>query len=374
MKKNLSFLVLIYLLALIILTSCKTENHRSDAHSVSKIYLVNNQKMNPPSSFFSTHQLPISISEGEFNSVIGWLSDDEIVYMTNIDGGSNLYRYNLIKGNSELLYKSKNPIVTSLISPDQERVLIHSAPSTYEGQVTIITNGGEERFNKEFPSVEMGFEWNQYNTNQLIITAFKEDWSFTNYFLEINKKEMNAIEIRKPFSKWTGENKIAFLDWNENDISLLSPLIQKEFSKPETLLKEDIFQFDTFINNILTITVDSSVQKAKYTFYNENMEELSVLNAPVLSSYSGWIVPSYEISSDEKEFLTMIPMESAEADTYRGGFQFISFNIKSGEKMVIMENTENVPFTCSPNKMHCLMGYQYEKLFSLENKKMVQLF
>jgi hypothetical protein len=364
----------LFLVTLTLLTSCKSNDKQSALHSVSKMNSVHIQKESPPKSFYQILSLPISIPKGEFSKVVGWLNNDEFVYMSQFSEGANLYLYNLKSQMSKILYESKNPIVSTLISPDQNKILIHSSPSTYEGQMNIIDLEGEELFAQGFPSVEMVFEWNQYQPEQLFITAFKEDWSFTNFILNATEKKLNEIDVRKPFAKWTGENEMAFLDWNEEDISLLSPLVKKEFGKKEILLKEEIFQFDTFQDKILTITVDSSEQQATYTFYTEDMVEQVSFKTPVLSSYSGWLLPNYEITSDQEEFLTMVPLRSTEADTYGEGFQFISVNTASGEKKLILESIDNVPFTCSPDKHLCLMGYQFETLFDVENKTMNSLF
>jgi hypothetical protein len=364
----------LFLVSLILLTSCNSNGKQSALHSLSKINSISIHKESPPTSFFQDLSLPISIPKGEFSKVIGWLNDEEFVYMTQFSEGTNLYRYNLKSGSSRILYESENPIVSTLISPDQTKILIHSSPTTYEGLMNIIDIDGEELFAKGFPSVEMVFEWNQYQFEQLFITAFKEDWSFTNYFLNMSEKELKEIGVRKPFAKWTGVSKMAFLDWNDENISLLSPLIQKEFGKEEVLLKDDVFQFDTFIGKILTITVDSIENQATYQFYSKNVVEQVSFKTPVLSSYSGWLLPNYEMTSDQETFLTMVPLKSGDADTYHEGFQFISVNTESGEKEVILESTDNVPFTCSPNKSLCLMGYQFETLFNIQTKTMSSLF
>jgi hypothetical protein len=366
--------LILCLVTLTLFTSCISNDKQSALHSLSKIDLNQNQKKSPPSSFYQALSLPIFIPKGEINKVIGWLSNDELIYMSQVSEGSNLYRYHLKNGISKIIFESKVPIVSTLISPDHTKLLIHSSPSTYEGQMKIIDLDGEEVFSHGFPSVEIVFEWSPYQQDQLFITAFKEDWSFTNYFLKISEMSLKEIDVRKPFAKWTGKGKMAFLDWNEEDISLLAPLIQKEFGEEEVLMKNEVFQFDTFINKILTITVDSIEQQANYTFYSEDMVEQLSFKTPVLSSYSGWLIPNYEMTSDQEEFLTMVPLKSTEADTYKDGFQFISVNIASGEKELILESTENVPFTCSPNKSFCLMGYQFEKLLNVQSKTLSTLF
>jgi hypothetical protein len=367
-------ILFLFLLTLLWATGCDDENRSFANQSHSKISSTNMQKELPSTSFFSVFTLPIEIPKGDFSKVIGWLNDDEIVYMTQFPEGAALYMHNLTNGESELLFNSAHPIVSSLISPDKTKVLIHASPSTFEGEVSIIDRNGILQYSESFASVEMTFEWNQLEPEQLFITAFKDDWSFTNYYLNVMNKELRAVDVRKPFAKWTGKNKLAFLDWSDEEISLLSPLIQKEFDKPEFQLTKDVFHFDTFYDQILTISIDTVERLAKYTFYTEKMVEVFNFKVPVLSVYSGWLIPNYEFSFDQQEFLTMIPLESAEADMYRDGYQFVSVNLATGQKNILVESMDNVPFTCSPNKRNCLVGYQLERLFNLENKTFVPLF
>jgi hypothetical protein len=373
MKIIKTILLLLFLFVFIILSSCNLQSLESGIHSQSKVDAVQNQKKIPALSFLteSDYLLPIPTPNGERVKVFGWLNNDEILYSANLSEDSKLYLYNLNNGESKLIFESIYPIISTIISHDRRRVLIHSSKSSFEGLVTIISTDGVEEYSGSFPSVEMVFEWNQYDSDQLLITAFKEDWTFTNYLLKLQNKEINTINIRKPFAKWTGKETLAYLDWNEDDISIMSPLVQTDFSNNERLLKDGIFQFDSFRQNKLTITADTNVNKAHYTFYLDNMREKSTFIAPLLTSYSGWLIPDYEMSSDEEEFFAIIPLESAEADTYNSGFQFISYHLESKEVKILLENIENVPFSCSPNKEYCLMGYELEKLLYIEDKTII---
>ncbi|HYK72389.1 MAG TPA: hypothetical protein VEV44_04510 [Pseudoneobacillus sp.] len=366
------FILLISLLTFI--TGCNSEEHEMVKHGSSKINMIKNKKLNPPVSFYTGYQLPISTSSKGMNKGIGWLNNKEIIYMTEYPNGAELFRYDLFTGKSSFLFESKVPVISTIISADRKNILIQTSPSTYLGLITIINIDGEILYSKEFPSFEMAFEWNRYNKKQLLITAFQEDWRFSHFLLDVENKKLEEVDIRKPFGKWIGENKLAYLDWNENDISLLAPLVQKELDKGEVLLKDQIFYFDTFLSTLFTVYANPDLEEAKYSFYTSDMKELSTFNVPVLASYSGWVVPYYDFAADNQHFISLIPYESAEADTYQDGFQLISFDLKKHEKVTILSHTENVPITCSPNGQFCLMGYQFEKLLQLQNKSFISLF
>ncbi|WP_442594904.1 hypothetical protein [Neobacillus sp. D3-1R] len=372
MMNGLLFVVLYSLLFL--LSGCNTEKNEAITHSTSKIHSVNSQKLSPPTSFYSGYQLPILSSSKEMNKAVGWLNNNEIMYLSENQERTDIFRYDLTSGDSKRLFQSEYPVISAIISPDKNYILIHSSPSTYNGLVTVIDRDGKVILSKEFPSFEMSFEWNKYHSKQLLITAFKEDWSFQSYILNVENMDIKQLELRKPFGKWTGENKIAFLDWNENEISLLAPLVQKELDKDEVLLKDHIFYFDAFLNTIITIYASPDTSEAQYTFYSNEMKELATYDFPILTSYSGWVVPNYELLKDEQTFLTMVPYKSTEADSYHDGFQLLSVNIKKNQTEVILEHTNNLPFTCAPNGQNCLIGFQLENLLQLKNKTFTSLF
>ncbi|MFL6562619.1 MAG: hypothetical protein ACJ8MO_41790, partial [Bacillus sp. (in: firmicutes)] len=106
---------------------------------------INDKPISPVSKQGENWKLPISIPEGEFSKLVGWLSRTQVLYITNLEQTSSVYRYDLITGKSEFIYKSDYPIVNAQISPSKKSILIHSSPSSYKGMVTIIDTKGTEQ-------------------------------------------------------------------------------------------------------------------------------------------------------------------------------------------------------------------------------------
>jgi hypothetical protein len=369
-RRSKFFIIFLFLTVLCVLSSCAQNSKKSGIHPYSSINALINQKEIPPLSFFTGVKLPIPIS-GQFSNSVGWLNNEEILYVTN---DKDLNIYNLKSGENRSLFVGQHPIVTTLISPDRNKILIHTSPSTFEGILLVIDLEGNSLYNERLPSTEIIMEWNQFDTNQILITTFKQDWSFENHLLNLSLSELNKVDFRKPFGKWVTKEKLIFLDWSEDDLSLLSPLVQSSLNQEEEIVAEDVFHFDVDQETILTITIDSSGgEKAKYSFFNEQMNEKASFQVPVLTNYSEWLIPYYELHNSGK-IIIFAPKESGEADSYNNTFQLMSFDINSNAKDIILEDSDNVPFTCSPNLDYCLMGYQLESLFNLHLKKLLPLF
>src|SRR6184192_3236763 len=98
--------VLIFVIAVLLLNACSSHTN-SNAQSPPKN--KENLQMKTPSSVKTqvNWKLPISIPEGEFFKVSGWLSEEELVYITNKEQTSTFYSYNLSSGRSKRLFKSE---------------------------------------------------------------------------------------------------------------------------------------------------------------------------------------------------------------------------------------------------------------------------
>ncbi|WHX99311.1 hypothetical protein [Neobacillus sp. DY30] len=329
----------------------------------------------PPSQPEVTWKLPIEIPEGEFYKVGGWYSDHHLLYITNLEQSSSVYLYNLLTGNSELLYKSEVPIVGIQASPSKKNILIQSSPSTYEGQVTILSSEGSVIYTQSIPSYELAFEWNPFNESQILISSFNEDWTFQMLLLDIEQRRTTELTLPQPFIKWIGNEEVAYLNWNEDSPSLVAPLISKNLSTDtEEEIANNVLQFATYNDILMTVSIKDEEQlQASYSFYDKNKKELNSFSIPHLSMFSGWLVPYNDLNAGKREFITLKPLKSAEADAYREGFELVSFDMNNGNSKVILDNLKNEPILLSPSGNAVLYGNRFEVIIDLKTKELRKL-
>jgi hypothetical protein len=329
----------------------------------------------PPSQPEGTWKLPIEIPEGEFYKIGSWYSDHQLLYITNFEQSSSVYLYNLLTGSSELLYKSEVPIVTLQISPSKKNILIQSSPSTYEGQVTILSSEGKVIYKQSIPSYELTFEWNPFNESEILISSFNEDWTYQMLLLDIEQRKTTELTLPQPFIKWIGNEEVAYLKWDEESPSLFAPLMTKNLSaEDEKEILTEVLQFATFKNILMTVTVKDVEQlQASYTFYDKDKKVLNSFSIPHLTMFSGWLVPYNDLNVSKGEFITLKPVKSAEADAYREGFELVSYNINSGSSNVILQDLKNEPILLSPSGEVALYGNRFEKIIDLKTKEVREL-
>jgi hypothetical protein len=333
------------------------------------------KNIKPPSEPLQKWKLPIEIPEGEFYKIGSWLSDQQLLYITNLEQSSYVYLYNLHEGTSKLLYKSDVPIVTLQSSPSKEYILIQTSPSTYEGQVTILSPEGTELMKQSFTSYELAFEWNPFNESEILISSFNEDWTYNMLLLDIDHSTTTELTMPQPFIKWIGIDEVAYINWDEASPSLFGPLMSKKVGTGEAkVIFSEVLQFAAYYNTLMTVAVrDEEQLQAAYTFYNKDKMQISSFSIPHLTMFSGWLVPFYDLNEKAGKFVTLKPLKSGEADAYTDGFELISYDINKGTSSLILEDLKNEPILLSPDAEAALVGNRYERIINLKTKEIFDL-
>lgn len=329
----------------------------------------------PPSAPLESWKLPIEIPEGEFYKIGSWLSDHQLLYITNLEQSSYVYVYNLQAGTSKLLYKSDVPIVTLQVSPSKEYILIQTSPSTYEGQVTVLSPEGTELMKQSFTSYELAFEWNPFNESEILISSFNEDWTYKMQLLDIEHSTTTELNIPQPFIKWISIDEVAYINWDEASPSLFGPLMSMKVGSGEAReIFPEVLQFTAYHNTLMTVAVrDEEQLQATYTFYNNDKMQISSFSIPHLTMFSGWLIPFYDLNEKAGKFVFLKPLNSGEADAYTDGFELISYDINKGTSSIILPDMKNEPILLSPDGDAAIVGNRFERIVNLKTKEIYDL-
>ncbi|WP_368086637.1 hypothetical protein [Bacillus sp. cl95] len=320
---------------------------------------------------------PISVPDGEFFQLVGLIDNQSAIYIANLQEGSKVFKYDLYSGKSNVIHESQHPIVNCHLSPSRSKIVIHAAPSTYEGAITVIDLSGMEIWKYSIPSVELAFEWNPYNEDEILVSSFNEDWTYKLFLLDMKGKHIQDIDSPQPFVKWLNKDEIGYIKWDEDNPELFAPLASKNIrTGDERILLEHVFQFSAYKDRLLTITSnDSDDSMADYSFFDMQMNKLHSFQVPQLTRFSDWLIPYYEFVESEKRLFMFVPFRSGDADSYQEGFQLMSFDLEKGKQEKILDGIEkNEPISCSPDGELCLLGNQLENLILMKEKKIIDLY
>jgi hypothetical protein len=366
------FLFFIMLISLFLITGC-VQPEKAEMGQSKDQENETPESSAPPDETENRTIKTIQIKKGEFQGANGWLSNDQLVYTIKDGAVSKVISYSLFSGDQELLYESSHPIASVTVSPGGKYILIRSSPGTYEAALTVIKSNGKVVWEENITGFDFAVEWSPYQEESILFASFTEDWDFTPYHINIAKGTFREINLREPFAKWWDSDHLLFLDWDNENLSLFAPLVKQSIDGDnETLIEEDIFQFDAARDRLMTITVPANQSdRALYTFMDNEFNELSSFSIPHLTRFSDWLVPYYDWTP--RGIITFQPLYSAESDIYAGGFQLISVDSETGDKEVLLEGMENAPLSCSPDGKACLTGFYLEELIMTDKKEVIRL-
>jgi hypothetical protein len=331
-----------------------------------------------PVPFFSNSQQILSLDmNGEaFNTVGEWYDDESVLYIVDEDGGSDIYYYHLFSGEKKLFYHTDSPIVTMKANEDHSLFLIHVSSERNEAELLVVNKDGEKIYDWKINSFDLQFVWNPKAIDEVFVTAFLEDWTFSTFVLKISEETATPYTVSEPFVQWLDKASIAYMKWNQNEPSFNAPLYSFNFeTNKESLLLEDLITFTTFKDVLFTVSNDK-IQKSKgiYRLFDiETKDKKKEITVPMLTNYSRWYVPYHDYVTNQKQFFTFLPDESASYDTYTGKFELTAFSLESEDSETIVSDVDSLPINFSPNGYYCLYGYQYEKVIDVKEKEVKEL-
>ena len=314
---------------------------------------------------------PLNIEESSFLRVIDWIDSESVLILKKGKEGNELMVYNIFTGDQQVIYTDTEYIVDAKISPEREKILIHTAPLTYSATVTIIDLNGDVLYQRDVESYEITFEWNEYNTDLLFITSFSEDWTYQTLLADISEDTLTEVDSPQPFIQWDGESSFLYQDWPVENISLSAPLYsQNIFSGEKVLVEEGTVHFRSALPYILAISMSEEGEgEGNYEFITEEGTIASVFNQPLLSSYSNWLIPYYDMIEGAGVFITLAASESMPADAYHQKFTLERWDIETGKHEEILTGMDNEPIQCSPSGKYCLAGLELKKAVDLSTKE-----
>ena len=361
MKKKKSSLIMLMMLCILWLAACQSAETQNSP----------SEKVNAVKKEVQANHLP---ADG-FIENVGWLSNSDILTVRDEGDVTSFYSYNLYDGRSEKIYEVNSSYVSASISPDMKKIFIHSSPVSYSAQVTIIDETGEVQFQKDVPSYDLTHSWNRFNEDVLLMTSFSEDWSFQVYEINLEKKTMDAIEVEQPFVQWQSKSSILFQDWSSDELSVSAPLIsQNILDNEKEMIVEDSVHFNQFDDSLLSVHSGEDKGPFTYQFIHPNGEIQSEFTVELLSRYSDWLIPYYDMIEKDARLITFVANEPGSFDTYTGTFSLKSWDTVSGKEKVLFEELPLEPIQCSPDGESCLYGNQLEKVIDLKEPNIVQLF
>jgi len=315
-----------------------------------------------------------SLEEEGFVENVGWLTDSEILTVATKDETTRLSKYNIYTGSQKTIFETGSSYVTSSISPDKKSIYVQTSPGSYLATVTYIDPDGRSIFEQDIPSYDISFAWNEFSPGEMLLTSFAEDWSFEVSLVDINNKNVSTLDMDQPFVQWKSDDAVIFQDWPTEDIALNAPLMEESLlDGKRTMIAEKLIHFNQFSDSLMTIKGTDEKGIFEYRFLSPEGDEQSTFTQSLLSRYSDWLVPYYDMIEGKGRFLTFTANGKGAADTDTDGFSLKEWDIFSGKEKVLFTDLPLEPLTCAPKGNACLYGNQLEKVISLVNRNIIHL-
>ena len=314
------------------------------------------KELKVPSQYFAKSE--------EFDRVIGWISETEIMFLEKNMEGSHIYTYDLNSNKKTHHATVEMPINDVIIHPSKSHFTILMSENSLQAIIGIYEMGGTKVDELTIESSEIVFEWHPSQVELMTVTAFYEDWTFDTFMYSSKTQILELISSSQPFLEWASINELVGVDWKENDALSGGPLSTISISDGSiSKSNESNYIFvDYFENSSLTIQIDQDRELFIYKLFDLTNKTEKIFETPAISNYSQWFIPEI-IWTNEDSFLTYISPNPGLLDVNQSRLELVEFSFKS-EKERVEFDEGYVQLICSPNGEYCLKG---EGLFTIIN-------
>ncbi len=358
-------LYILLLLCCIFLVSCK-EDHAEELvendtpiQEPSKNEQSLDNEPSPPQNEIPTLQLERST----FHSVIGWLNDEEILFILLDNGKWTVQAYSIEYKSWRTIYETSFPIIQGEIHPSKEMIMLHISENSSSAEIQLIDTKGVLVQSLHFESAEMFMSWHPTNPQLIAFSAFYEDWSYSSFVYNGKEQDLMAIEVDNPFIKWYDDEHLMVFEWEESSLDGSKLLL---YSFRQQVMKETkwenildvIFLGDAY----LYIQIEEESDNFRYQLVNKDTTVKQEWTTPAVSNYSEWVIPNISVLYPDKIIMSK-PTQGGNIDTIQQKNLLTGYSIEETEEFGIVNS---LPIDCSPNGQVCLSGYEKEKWIQIE--------
>ena len=353
----------ILILCLFFLQACKesgTEINKIENNAVDK------GSETAPSELVTTpsKQLPLlELDRASFHSVIGWMSNDEILFVLMENGEWTVQSYTLSNGTWETIYKTKTPIIQGIIHPTKEMILLHTSSNSTSAEIQILEKNGSIAQSLLFESAEIYMDWHPTNPNLIVFSTFFEDWTYNSFVYNVESDILKPIDVENPFVKWYDEDQLMVFKWSETSLDGSELLLHSiSDGKLESTGLQYVLDVHNLGDSMLYVFINETQKQFEYRLVQKETETTFEWTSPAVSNYSEWVAPTVSIISPN-ELLAIQSTETGNVDEIQSKSILSKFSF-DGEKQ--FGHIIDQPIDCSPNGKVCLGGYEKENWIQLD--------
>ena len=306
----------------------------------------------------SKQEIPsILLDNNSFHSVVGWMSDNEIVFIIAEKGQWLVRLYNVSTNSWQTIYTTSTPIIQGMIHPSKELILLHTSKDSSSAEIQFLHKNGFVLQSLSFESAEIYMDWHPTNSNLVVFSTFYEDWTYNTFIYDGARQELTSIELENPFVKWYDEENLMVLRWSDSDLDGSELYLYSILDRTlKSTGRGKVLDVTNIGGAMFYVQINEENMQFEYSLEELNGTGVYKWVTPAVSNYSEWVIPSMSVVSPT-EIVLLHANESRNQDEV--GQKSILSKISLDGQQDFGEIDEQ-PISCSSNVEICLGGYEKE--------------
>lgn len=313
---------------------------------------------------------PIEITQDEFQRVVGWLNNEEILVHIGTVDSHQLLICNLFSGESRVFIEEQATFLGVDIAPGRDRIFVQQIMEN-ENQLCVFFLDKTEEFQLSIEqTVPVQVDWNPRNPEWLFLTYYgldeenKQEFTIErwNTFTNERIKMQNTGAI---YPKWYSQHLYVFMKEGTGELYLGDT----RSDDPPLMINQEIVDFYLDHDALLSVA-ESDIRDEEVHIFREHplLVHAGVVTFPKLTANNKVIIPRFALSQNSDVAYAVKPDQAYNMDKEEPEFSLVKIDFEEESIHRIEELPDNVPLQLSPEETYLLYGWQLENIVILDDE------
>lgn len=316
----------------------------------------------------------IDMPREEFQKVVGWLSNEEVLVHHGKMDSHMLSSFNIFTGKMNRIIEEEMFFLTIDICPKRRNIFVQKV-NEEENYLSVYDRGGQLIAQTEFHSSNyVTINWNPADSYELFFSYYdytiSEEENTNEEAIVVEKWELQSnsrdeMKINSLNPKWYSRNLFLYVEDEFEDLYIGDIRTDED----HILISRDVSDFYLYEDTFISVTASDINESEIYLFHEfPFMVYTGAIALPKVGMNNQIVSPYFSQTRRNGDLYAVAPGSYVQLDYDLGTFVLVKLDFSEEEKETILPLPENAPIELSPDEKYLLFGWQLEKIIVLEDE------
>jgi len=312
-------------------------------------------------------------SEKSFLYAAGWLDEQTLLAVLEVDGKQGIYSYDCIDNDVLLIRQVEGEIKYISLSQSGERIMMQVLSKKGEELLLLLDKSGRILHERKLDIGRItDSSWNPIDEDKIFLTGIDESNNEKYYLCEMVEGKLAERADLSALPTWYSQNLFLYLTNADENGQQKLMLADVRPGGGVSVINKNVLDYDLEGEAVVLITPsDFDPNELLMVYYYPILIDQGFINTKAVYAQSKLLMPELTIASDSSDVFIVMPKVDEENKDVMYTITQADFVAKTLDQVLVVE--ELSPIKSSPDGKYLLYGDSYQYIIDVNKRKLQKL-